>query len=324
MTEIWVPLVGGLLLLVAGGDLLVRGAVHVAERLGMSPLVIGLTLVGFGTSMPELVTSVQAGLRDAPGVAYGNIVGSNIANILLITGVSALLCPVIVTRSVLWRDAGVMFAVAVFFAGLAMVFPMGRILGGMMIFGLIGYLWVVIRQERTSAQTSTPHDTSHAVSKTDPIQTASRVSRSLGGSILIALIGLVMVIAGGWLLVGGAVALARGAGLSETLIGLTIVAVGTSLPELITSVIAALKRQGDVAFGNVVGSNIYNILGIGGTTALIAPSHVPEEIVRFDAPVMVGTSLLLMIFAATGMRIERREGAVLFAGYLAYLAMLWP
>ena len=130
--------------------------------------------------------------------------------------------------------------------------------------------------------------------------------------------------AGGSLLVGGAVALARGYGVSETVIGLTIVAVGTSAPELVTSVIAALRRQGDVAFGNIVGSNIYNILGIGGATALIAPSRVPPEIVAFDAPAMVAVSLLLVIFAATGLRIGRREGAVLVAGYGGYLWMLWP
>ena len=136
--------------------------------------------------------------------------------------------------------------------------------------------------------------------------------------------GLALVVAGGSLLVDGAVALARGFGVSETVIGLTIVAIGTSMPELVTSVIAALKRQGDVAFGNIVGSNIYNVLGIGGTTALIAPSVVPEELVRFDAPIMIGVSALLVLFAATGLRIARREGAVLVAGYASYVWILWP
>lgn len=324
MLEHWVPLIAGLLLLVAGGELLVRGAVQAAVQIGISPLVIGLTLVGFGTSMPELVTSVQAGLSGSPGIAYGNVVGSNIANILLIAGVSALLCPILVSRAALRRDAVVMVVVAIAFAGLAAVLPMTRLLGAALVAGLIGYIWFVIQQERASAKAGAVHDKSQALSEADPGLASPKKRRSLVVPLLIALAGLVLVVTGGSLLVGGAIGLARGFGISETVIGLTIVAVGTSMPELVTSVIAALKRQGDVAFGNVVGSNIYNILGIGGTTALIAPSHVPQEIVRFDAPVMVAMSLLLMLFAATGLRIARREGLVLIAGYGAYVWMLWP
>lgn len=324
MMETWVPLFGGLILLVAGGELLVRGAVQAAERIGISPLVIGLTLVGFGTSMPELVTSVQAGLNGSPGIAYGNIVGSNIANILMIAGVSALICPILVARSALRRDAVVMLAVAVGFTGLAWAMPMGRIAGAGLIVLLIGYIWFVIHQERATADGGALHDKSLALSEADPGIAPPHATKRLAIPLLIALAGLILVVTGGSFLVSGAVALARGFGVSETVIGLTIVAVGTSMPELVTSVIAALKRQGDVAFGNVVGSNIYNVLGIGGTTAFIAPSHVPSEIVRFDAPVMIAVSLLLVLFAATGLRIGRREGSVLVVGYAAYIWMLWP
>lgn len=324
MMETWLPLLGGLILLVAGGELLVRGAVQAAERIGISPLVIGLTLVGFGTSMPELVTSVQAGLNGSPGIAYGNVVGSNIANILLIAGVSALLCPIVVARSALRRDAAVMLAVAAGFAVLAWVMPMGRIVGAGLIALLVGYICFVIYQERGAADGGALHDKSLALSEADPSLTQHAPAKSLITPLLIAVAGLVLVVAGGSLLVNGAVALARGFGVSETVIGLTIVAVGTSMPELVTSVIAAMKRQGDVAFGNVVGSNIYNILGIGGTTALIAPSNVPTEIVSFDAPMMVAVSLLLVLFAATGLRVGRREGAVLLAGYVGYIWMIWP
>lgn len=321
--DTWLPLFGGLLLLVAGGELLVRGAVQAAERLGISPLVIGLTLVGFGTSMPELVTSVQAGLSGSPGIAFGNIVGSNIANILLIAGVSAMICPILVARSALRRDAVVMLAVAVAFAVMAWVMPMGRIVGAGLLTLLVGYIGFVIHQERTTASAGALHDKGAALAGADPALTA-HAPKGLIVPLAIALAGLLLVVAGGAFLVNGAVALARGFGVSETVIGLTIVAVGTSMPELVTSVIAALKRQGDVAFGNVVGSNIYNILGIGGTTALIAPSYVPPEITRFDAPVMVGVSLLLVLFAATSLRIARREGAVLLAGYVGYIWILWP
>ncbi|WP_138472422.1 calcium/sodium antiporter [Poseidonocella sp. HB161398] len=322
--ETWMPLLGGLILLVAGGELLVRGAVQAAGRIGISPLVIGLTLVGFGTSMPELVTSVQAGLNGSPGIAYGNVVGSNIANILLIAGVSALICPVIVARSALRRDAAVMLAVAAGFAALAWLAPFGRIAGAGLVVLLVGYIGFVIRQERAAADGGALHDKSLALAEADPGLARPHAAKRLTVPLLTALAGLILVVAGGSLLVSGAVALARGFGVSETVIGLTIVAVGTSMPELVTSVIAALRRQGDVAFGNVVGSNIYNILGIGGATALIAPSHVPTEIVEFDAPLMVAVSLLLVLFAATGLRIGRREGAVLVTGYVVYLWMLWP
>ncbi|WP_339950723.1 calcium/sodium antiporter [uncultured Albimonas sp.] len=324
MIDAWAPILAGLALLIGGGDLLVRGAVQAAERIGISPLMIGLTLVGFGTSMPELVTSVQAGLSGSPGIAYGNVVGSNIANILLIAGVSALICPIVVARSALRRDAVVMLLVAAAFAGLAALAPMGRLTGAGLVVALVAYLWFVIRQERATAVGGAIHDKSLALTETDAGLAPAGGGRSLAVSLLVAAVGLGLVVAGGSLLVDGAVTLARGFGISETVIGLTIVSVGTSMPELVTSVIAALKRQGDVAFGNVVGSNIYNVLGIGGTTALIAPSVVPQELVRFDAPVMVGVSLLLVLFAATGLRIARREAAVLVAGYGAYVWTIWP
>ena len=324
MTETWFPLLVGLVLLVGGGELLVRGAVQAAEKIGITPLVIGLTLVGFGTSMPELVTSVQAGLGGFPGIAFGNIVGSNIANILLIAGVSALIFPIVITRSALRRDAVVMLLVAVAFAVLALLLPMGRVVGASLVALLIGYIWFVIHQERAGPGGGAIHDKSAALAGADPGIAATHRRNGLTVSLLIALTGLALVVIGGYFLVSGAVAIARNLGVSETVIGLTIVAVGTSMPELVTSVIAALKRQGDMAFGNIVGSNIYNILGIGGTTALIAPSHVPEQIVRFDAPVMVAVSMMLVVFAATGFRIGRREGAILVTGYIAYGWLLWP
>lgn len=327
MLDIWVPLFGGLALLILGGDLLVRGAVQVAERLGVSPLVIGLTLVGFGTSMPELVTSVQAALAGAPGIAYGNIVGSNIANILLILGISALLFPIAVASSALRRDAMVMLAVAIGFALLVRVMPMGRLPGVVFLAALVAYILLAFRQERITAAHGAVHDKAAALEALDPGLAPGAPREGgprLGLGLLLAVGGLVLVVLGGALLVAGAVTLARSFDIAETVIGLTIVAIGTSMPELVTSVVAALKRQGDVAFGNIVGSNIYNILGIGGTTALIAPTAVPPEIVRFDTPVMAGVTAAIVIFAATGLKITRREGAALLAGYLVYVYAIWP
>lgn len=315
MFDIVIPLIAGLALLVVGGDILVRGAVRVAGLAGLSPLVIGLTLVGFGTSTPELVTSVQAGLAGSPGVAYGNIVGSNIANILLIGGVSALIFPIIIAQSALRRDAVVMLVAAVLFWALSLLMPMTRLVGAGLVLALVLYLAFVLRQELASAGDDTDAVAAPAGGFT---------LRNALVPLALTLGGLGLVVYGGSLLVTGAVSLARDFGISETVIGLTIVAVGTSLPELVTSVIAALKRQGDVAFGNIVGSNIYNIFGIGGATALIAPEEVPAEIVRFDSPVMIAATLALIGLAALRSRIGRREGAVLLAGYVAYTYAIWP
>jgi cation:H+ antiporter len=334
MFDIWLPLLGGLVLLIVGGDLLVRGAVQVASRLGVSPLVIGLTLVGFGTSTPELVTSVQAALIGAPGIAFGNIVGSNIANILLIVGASAILCPIAVTSAALKRDGVFMIAVAVTFAALAAMLPMMRLTGAVFVLALAGYIYLAFRQERqaTSGQHGAIYDKGAALQAADPGLAPAPDAPAMEAPektsilvpVLITIAGLAMVIGGGTLLVSGAVTLARAFGISETVIGLTIVAIGTSLPELVTSVMAASRRQGDVAFGNIVGSNIYNILGIGGATALIAPSPVPAEIVSFDNLVMLAASVLLVILAWTGLKIDRREGVALLAGYLFYVYWIWP
>jgi len=325
--EIWLPLIGGLVLLIAGGELLVRGAVEVATGLGVSPLVIGLTLVGFGTSTPELVTSVQAALSDAPGIAYGNIVGSNIANVLLIVGAAAMISPMVVASAALRRDGAVMMAVAIVFSVIAFAMPLGRSVGAVFIVALAAYIYLAFRQERASAPAGhgAVYDKSLALQETDAaLLPDAPPGKPLPVSALIALGGLVLVVFGGRFLVDGAVLLARGFGISETVIGLTIVAVGTSMPEFVTSIVAGVRKQGDVAFGNIVGSNIYNILGIGGFTALIAPGTVPAEIVSFDNIVMLGVTLALVLFAWTGLRIARWEGAVLLGGYVAYVYAIWP
>lgn len=325
MLDVWLPLIAGLVLLIAGGDILVRGAVKVAEQLGVSPLVIGLTLVGFGTSTPELVTSVQAALAGSPGIAFGNIVGSNIANILLIVGISAMVFPLAVSSSGLRRDAMVMLGVSVIFAALAFLVPFGRLVGLAFLAALALYIYLAFRQESGSGEHGAVHDKATALESVDPAVTPGH--RRQGGLLLplvLAIGGLLLVVLGGRFLVSGAVAIAQSFAIPETVIGLTIVAVGTSMPELVTSIVAALKRQGDVAFGNIVGSNIYNLLGIGGATALISPTRVPQQIVTFDNLLMVGVSLIFVVFAATGLRIARGEGAILLAGYIAYLYPLWP
>lgn len=325
--------VGGLVLLVIGGELLVKGAVAIATRFGMSTLLIGLTLVGFGTSAPELVTSVQASLSGSPGVALGNIVGSNLSNILLILGISAIITPIAVSSQVLRRDGVVVLASAIVFSLIGYFWQLDRVTGGILLAGLIFYLVAAYRQEMAHTQMGHTaayekmeaydelHDPS-LVSGTN--EQAEEDTHGLALSVLIAVGGLAVVIGGGKLLVTGAIGLARDAGMSETLIGLTVVAIGTSLPELVTSVIAALRKHGDVALGNILGSNIYNTLGIAGTTGLISPAIFPPELARFDTLVMIAASVVLLVFARSGFRIARAEGVMLLAGYSVYLFAIWP
>lgn len=325
--ESWLILIAGLVLLVAGGELLVRGSVRVARAAGISPLVVGLTLVGFGTSTPELVASVQASLAGSPGIAYGNIVGSNIGNILLILGVTALLAPITVTSNALKRDGLVMIGAALVFALLAALITLDGIVGAVFVISLVAYVYLAYRQESSLAQGDhgAVFDKSEATQVTDPALDPQQVPNGrLSASLGIAAFGIGLVILGGYLLVEGAVTVARQLGISETVAGLTIVAVGTSMPEFATSVIAALRRQSEIAFGNIVGSNIYNILGIGGFTAMMSSAPVPEQIVRVDNPVMIAASLLVVVLAYTGGKINRAEGALLLAGYTGYVAWIWP
>ena len=322
-------IIGGLVLLVIGGEMLVRGSVRVAERLGVSPLLIGLTLVGFGTSTPELVTSVQAAMIGSPGIAVGNIVGSNIANILLILGISALIFPLAVQSNALRRDGAVVIASALLMAAAAMTFGLSRLVGIGFAGLLVAYLVYAYRQERVATvgiNHTAAFERAEAMEEADPALRPR--TPETGGvmawviPILTAVAGLAVIIVGGRILVDGAVDLARAIGMSETVIGLTIVAVGTSMPELVTSVMAAMRKHADVAVGNVLGSNIYNILGIGGLTGVISPTVVPPEMLRLDLPVLVGVSILLFIFARSGGRISRIEGGAFLALYLAYVSWL--
>lgn len=327
MTGTWLPLLAGLVLLVAGGELLVRGAVQVATALGVSPLVIGLTLVGFGTSTPELVASVQAALSGSPGIAYGNVVGSNIANTLLIGGIAALLFPLAVASSALQRDGVLLLATVAAFAIVSAIAPLGRLIGLASLLLLAGYLALAFHQERGTTRRQHGADREKSAARQNPqvvLPAPAPPGPSIVRSALVALAGLTLVVGGGALLVDGAVSLARDLGISETVIGLTVVAVGTSLPELITSVTASLRRQAAVALGNIIGSNIYNILGIAGATALVAPGEVPGSLVAFDNLVMIFVTVLLILFAWTGHRISRWEGALLLSGYALYLYAIWP
>ncbi|WP_372839036.1 calcium/sodium antiporter [Phaeovulum sp.] len=296
-------LIAGLLGLFFGGEALVRGSVGIARRMAIPPLLIGLTVVGFGTSTPELLVSVDAAWRGVPDIALGNIVGSNIANILLIIGLSALVWPIKIQGATLRRDTAVMMVAALVLIPMFAMAQMGRISGLVLVAGLIGYLVWAYRQPGDAE----PED----VDLPAPASTLVSVLWVIGG--------LIALMAGARFLVDGAVNIARGYGISEAFIGLTIVAVGTSLPELATSLIAALRRQSEIAIGNIVGSNIFNVLGILGVTALITPIPVASRFLTFDLPVMIGVSLVLTALLLTRPVIGRGFGAVMLAGYVAYV-----
>ncbi|MBN2759919.1 MAG: calcium/sodium antiporter [Rhodobacteraceae bacterium] len=297
----WLLLVVGLLGLFLGGEALVRGAVAVAHRFAMPPLLIGLTVVGFGTSTPELLVSVQAALGGVPDIAIGNVVGSNIGNILLIVGVTALIWPITVAARSLRRDLAVMILAAFALVPLFWLGQIGRFAGLALVLGLLAYLvWSYLDPQGDAPESDAP---------------AQPLWQSIGW-LLAGLAGLML---GARLLVDGAVNIAQALGLSEAFIGLTIVAIGTSLPELATSLMAALRKQSAIAIGNIVGSNVFNVLGILGATAIIAPIPVAGRFLTFDLPVMIGVSALLAVLLLARSGVGRAGGAVLLLGYAAYV-----
>lgn len=313
MSAFWLGI--GALLMFVGGEWLIRGASGIALRLGLSKLLIGLTVVGFGTSMPELIVSLRAALAGQPDIAVGNVVGSNIANIFLILGLSALIYPLKCAPQAVYRDGSIMLAASLLLCGLALYGIIGRLTGILMIIGLLTFIIFTCFAERRHASHPSTEMHVHQADAASP--TASWVA-----SIGLTLIGLLLLKTGSELFVDGAITLAQSIGISEAVIGLTIVAVGTSLPELATSVIAALRGQADVAVGNVIGSNIFNIMGILGVTAAIQPIAVSAQMAGYDIWVMLGAAVILLPLLVTGWRLSRIEGSVFLAAYAAYIFTL--
>lgn len=306
-------LLGGFVLLFVAGELLVRGASDLAERLGVQPLVIGIVIVGFGTSVPELATSVQAALKRAPGLAIGNVVGSNMANMLLILGAGALVYPIATRRSNVIRDGGIGVAGAVFLAIAAWLGGLGRFAGIILVIGLMAYLWFLLHDDRRKRKAVL----AESGNDQPPLSLPSLL---LDVATLTA--GIVGVLLGGKFLVDGAVELAEKHEISKEIVGLTVVALGTSLPELATSIVAALRRQTDLAVGNVLGSNIYNIFGIGGITATITPIPITDRMANIDIPLLVAMSTLLVIIIVWQHGVTRLTGLAFLIGYAAYVLLL--
>jgi cation:H+ antiporter len=321
----FIYLAGGLVLLVVGGEGLVRGASALASIAGVSPLVVGLTVVAAGTSAPELAVSVQATFGNTPDVTVGNVIGSNIFNVLAILGLCALAAPLVVHVKLVRVDVPIMIGASVLFV--ALIAFDGSIQwwdGALLLALLAGYtIWSIIEARREGS----PDEFAEEFGRPAETELEPR-AKVITRNVVFLLAGAVALMAGSKLFVDGAVDLAETLGVSDAVIGLTVVAAGTSLPEVVTSVIATLRGERDIAIGNVVGSNLFNILGIAGVAALIAPAAgysglaVSDNIIRFDLMVMLAATVACLPIMFTGFAIARWEGALFFGSYLAYTAFL--
>jgi len=306
-----VLLLGGLLTLIVGADLLVRGAVKLAAAVGVSGLTIGLTVVAFGTSAPELAVSARAALSGQAGIAMGNVVGSNIFNVLFILGLSATIVPLTVSRQLIRMDVPIMIVITGLVYGMALDGRISQVEGTVLLVGVLVYtLWTVWQGGKSQEQESTQL----SVSKTGFWQIILCLSW-VG-------IGLAFLVIGARWLVDGAVDLARSLGVSEQMVGLTIVAAGTSMPEVVTSIMASVKGERDIAVGNVVGSNIFNLLGVLGVAGVIAPIDVSDQTLWADLPIMLAVAMACFPIFLTGQKIARWEGVLFLGYYLFYMAFL--
>jgi cation:H+ antiporter len=309
----------GLVLLVAGADALVRGASRLALSFGVSPLVVGLTVVAFGTSAPEMAVSVGAAHGGSVDIAIGNVVGSNIFNVLFILGVAALVAPLVVNAQLIRQEVPVMIAASILLFVLCHDDGISRVDGALLFALLLAYTsFLVVQSRRQSAATRAEY--AQAVEETVPQQRGGRRIADLGYVIG----GLALLVLGARTLVDAAVAIASILGMPELIVGLTIVAAGTSLPEVATSIMATIRGERDIAVGNVVGSNTFNILGVLGVSALVAPGELPvtPSVLAFDLPVMTAVAVACLPVFFTGRMIARWEGMVFVGYYVAYTAYL--
>ena len=307
----------GIALLTGGGQLFVTGSARVAQAFGISPIVVGVIVIGFGTSAPEMVASVLAAVQGRSGVAFGNLVGSNISNIGLVLGAAAMVQPAIVNVTIVRREALISTVAALLFIGLALNGTLSALEGGVLLAVFVvamGWLlWLALRERQDTAIMA------EEVEGLVGTQTGSGAKLREG---LRALVGLGLVLLGAELTVRGAVALALAAGVDEGFVGLTVVGIGTSLPELVTGIIAAVRRETDLVVGNVLGSNVFNLLLIGGTVGLITSDPLPAAVVNPGLPVLAIGSLALLLFLRTGFKLRRVEAGLLLVGYAVYVGLL--
>ncbi len=303
----------GVALLYWGGEILVKGAVNLSRIYGLSPLVIGLTVVAFGTSTPELASSLFAARRGSGVIAVGNVIGSNIANIGLILGAAALVYPIKARAHFLSRELPILIGTALLMPLVMWGDEITRLEGVVLCVLLVPYVWLLVgHTDEEEDEISQEFDREYGETPDSPLLPAARIG-----------LGIALLVAGAGALVDGAVDLARAVGVSEKVIGITLVAFGTSLPELATSLVAAFRHEGDIAFGNVIGSNVFNILLVLGATAAAVPFPIASTDMAWDTLVMIGFSLALVPCVLTGYKLGRAEGGLLVASYLAYVAYLF-
>jgi len=311
--EVLSLLILGLLALFIGAEGLIRGSSALALKIGITPLIVGLTVVAFGTSTPELVVSLKAAFIGNSSITLGNVIGSNIANIALILGVASLVRPLNVHANVIRKEIPIMIAFTILLILLLLDGEVGFIDGIIFVISIVAYTTVNITLARKEKSTEVEKEFKNGL----------KTKLNFPVSIILIVVGLGLLILGANLFVNGAISIAKSIGISDAIIGLTIVAIGTSLPELITSIVASYKNESDIAVGNVVGSNIFNILGILGITALIITVSA-EGINLIDYGVMFFASLILLPLSKTGFKISRLEGALLLIGYVVYIYYLLP
>lgn len=315
----FVYLIAGLVLLVAGAEVLVRGAAKLAAQFGIPPLVIGLTVVAFGTSAPETAVSVQAAINGSGDLAIGNVIGSNIANVLLILGLTALVAPLIVSRQLIRLDVPIMIGASLVTYALAWDGSLSRLDGALLFAAVVAYTLFLVINSRREKAAEADDEFAKEFGLDEP---AKPYAGLINAGLVIA--GLVLLVLGSNFLVEGAVELARALGLSELVIGLTVIAIGTSLPELATSILAAIRGERDIAVGNIVGSNIFNLLCVLGLASLVSPQAiaVSANALAFDFPVMIAVAVACLPIFFAGYTINRWEGLLFIAYYIAYTLYL--
>jgi cation:H+ antiporter len=306
----------GLVLLVYGADMFVNGASSIARHLGMPPLIIGLTIVGFATSAPEIIVGSVSAFQGKTAIAIGNAIGSNITNIGLVLGISVLLLPITVTSGTIKREYGLMCVALLLAMVLMLDGALSRADAVILLIALFGSIgWIVWIAKRSAANDPLIIESAHEFDKAEPTKTA----------VIKLLIGLVLLVSGADLLVRGAVFIAEHFGVSDLVIGLTVVAIGTSLPELAASIASIIKKEADIAIGNIIGSNMFNILAVLGIPALIHPDSFSQQVLTRDYPAMLGLSLMLgfMLFISSKGKLIRAEGAVLLICFIGYQYVLF-
>lgn len=324
----YISLAGGLVVLIIAGDVLVRGSVGIAQRLGIPNLVIGLTIVAFGTSAPELVISLKAALEQSGGIAIGNVVGSNIANVLLVLGLPALIAATPCGESGATRNAVFMVAVTIVFIGFCYLTPIG-LWQGLVLLALLGTFLaastITARKHRKEMKAIAAGAAAAAptVCEAEEIDDVDDVPESLWTAAAYVVLGLIGLPLGAHFTISGATSIAMAWGVSEAVIGLTVIALGTSLPELATTVMAAIRQHGAVAIGNVIGSNIFNLLAIIGITAVVVPIDVPAEVLKLDVWVMLACAILLTFLAGYRVCLGKIAGLVMCAAYVLYIGTVY-